>query len=61
MVANALVITIAVMFAIGFILMAVSFDGFSACFARKQAKSHKCRIWCRLRGNTRCNQPLELD
>jgi hypothetical protein len=33
----------------------------STCFARKQAKSHKCRIWCRLRGHTRCNQPLELD
>ena len=32
-----------------------------SCFARKQAKSHKCRIWCRLRGLTRCNQPLELD
>jgi hypothetical protein len=25
------------------------------------AKSHKCRIWCRLRGNMRCNHPLELD
>jgi len=24
-------------------------------------KSHKCHIWCRLHGNTRCNQPLELD
>ena len=33
----------------------------SSCFARKQAKSHKGRIWCRLRRNMRCNQPLELD
>lgn len=30
-------------------------------FASKQAKSHKWRIWCRLRGNTRCNHPFELD
>jgi hypothetical protein len=22
---------------------------------------HKGRIWCRLRGNTRCNHPPELD
>ena len=33
----------------------------SACFASKRVKSHKCHIWCRLHGNTRCNQPLELD
>ncbi len=33
----------------------------SACFASKRAMSHKCHIWCRLHGNTRCNQPLELD
>jgi hypothetical protein len=33
----------------------------STYFATKQAKSHKCRIWCRLRGIARCNQPLELD
>src|SRR6266403_2515640 len=33
----------------------------SICFASKQVKSHKCRIWCRLHRNTRCNHPLELD
>jgi len=33
----------------------------SACFASKRAMSHKCHIWCRLHGNTRCNKPLELD
>ena len=33
----------------------------STCFANKQAKLHKCRIWCRLRENIRCNHPLELD
>jgi pilus assembly protein CpaF len=33
----------------------------STCFATKQVKSNKCRIWCRLRGTARCNHPLELD
>src|SRR5437879_12592469 len=31
----------------------------STCFANKQVKSHKCRIWCRIHGTARCNDPLE--
>ena len=30
----------------------------STCFATKQVKSHKCRIWCPLRGPAWRNQPL---
>ena len=28
----------------------------STCFASKQVKSHKCRIWCRIHGTARCNE-----